>query len=96
MQQRLWHNRYFIPMDTKRIQKLELWLDELYRAKESIRASKGEFINDQIITQLKKLKIDNFLPWSRLIYVNFSNQAVFAFADESHTKQWFDTISFLK
>jgi len=62
LQQRLWHNRYFIPMDTKRIQKLELWLDELYRAKESIRASKGEFINDQIITQLKKLKIDNFLP----------------------------------
>ena len=44
----------------------------------------------------QKFKIDNFLPWSRLIYVNFSNQAVFAFADESHTKQWFDTISFLK
>ena len=49
-------------MDTHKIKKLELWLDELRKAKDSIRFAKGDFVSNQAIVQLKKLKIDNFIP----------------------------------
>lgn len=49
-------------MDTQKIKKLELWLDELRKVKDSIRAGKGDFISEQAIVQLKKIKIDNYLP----------------------------------